>query len=129
MRLMGVWLTGYPVYVKTTVELPDELLRAAQRTARREGTTVKSLLEEGLRLALARHLETAVSGLRDASVDGNGLRSEFRDERRLHLVQLPVRSFDALDRGDLTLTHAVRQRGARIHGGAIEDDGVIRRAP
>jgi hypothetical protein len=40
---------------------------------------VKSLLEEGLRLALARHLETAVSGLRDASVDGNGLRSEFRD--------------------------------------------------
>jgi hypothetical protein len=39
--------------MKTTVELPDELLRAAQRTARREGTTVKSLLEEGLRLALA----------------------------------------------------------------------------
>jgi hypothetical protein len=76
---MGIWLTGYPVHVKTTVELPDELLRAAQRTARREGTTVKSLLEEGLRLALARHLETAVSGLRDASVDGNGLRSEFRD--------------------------------------------------
>ena len=35
--------------MKTTVELPDELLRAAQRTARREGTTVKSLLEEGLR--------------------------------------------------------------------------------
>ena len=49
--------------MKTTVELPDELLRAAQRTARREGTTVKSLLEEGLR---------------DASVDGNGLRPEFR---------------------------------------------------
>ena len=65
--------------MKTTVELPDELLRAAQRTARREGTTVKSLLEEGLRLALARHLDTAVPGLRDASVDGNGLRSEFRD--------------------------------------------------
>jgi hypothetical protein len=64
--------------VKTTVELPDELLRAAHRTARREGTTVKSLLEEGLRLALARHLDTAVPGLRDASVDGNGLRPEFR---------------------------------------------------
>jgi hypothetical protein len=50
--------------MKTTVELPDELLRAAHRTARREGTTVKSLLEEGLRLALARHLDTAVPGLR-----------------------------------------------------------------
>jgi hypothetical protein len=64
--------------VKTTVELPEELLRAAQRTARREGTTVKSLLEEGLRLALARHLDAEVTGLRDASVGGNGLRPEFR---------------------------------------------------
>jgi len=54
-------------------------LRAAQQTARREGTTVKSLLEEGLRLALARHLDTDVPSLRDASVDGNGLRPEFRD--------------------------------------------------
>ena len=53
--------------MKTTVELPDELLRAARRTARREGTTVKSLLEEGLRLALARHLDTGVPSLRDAS--------------------------------------------------------------
>jgi hypothetical protein len=64
--------------VKTTVELPEELLRAAQRTARREGTTVKALLEEGLRIALARHLDTEVTGLRDASVGGNGLRPEFR---------------------------------------------------
>ena len=65
--------------MKTTVELPDELLRAAQQTARREGTTVKSLLEEGLRLALARHLDTTVPSLRDASVDGNGLHPQFRD--------------------------------------------------
>ncbi len=64
--------------MKTTVELPEELLRAAQRTARREGTTVKSLLEEGLRMALARHQDTEVTGLRDASVGGNGLRPEFR---------------------------------------------------
>ena len=60
------------------MELPEELLRAAQRTARREGTTVKSLLEEGLRLALARHQDNEVTGLRDASVGGNGLRPEFR---------------------------------------------------
>ena len=75
---MAVWSSVYPEVVKTTVELPEELLRAAQRTARREGTTVKSLLEEGLRLALARHLDTEVTGLRDASVGGNGLRPEFR---------------------------------------------------
>jgi hypothetical protein len=82
---MGVWVVidgrmviRYPGLMKTTVELPEELLRAAQRTARREGTTVKSLLEEGLRLALARHLDHEVTGLRDASVGGNGLQPEFR---------------------------------------------------
>jgi predicted transcriptional regulator len=64
--------------VKTTVELPDDLLRSAQETARREGTTVKSLMEEGLRLALARHLDTTALGLRDASVGGNGLRPEYQ---------------------------------------------------
>ena len=39
---------------------------------------MKSLLEEGLRLALARHLDSGAPSLRDASVDGNGLRPEFR---------------------------------------------------
>src|SRR5215510_1968710 len=80
--------------MKTTVELPDELLRAAQRTARREGTTVKSLLEEGLRLALARHLDTAVPGLRDASVDGNGLRPELGRDPQRGLRRPPVIAVD-----------------------------------
>src|SRR4051794_31064594 len=36
------------------------------------------------------------------------LRSKFRDECCLHLVQFAVRSLDALDRGDLPIAHAVR---------------------
>ena len=42
--------------MKTTVDLPDELLREVQQVARAEGTTMRSLLEEGLRAVLARHL-------------------------------------------------------------------------
>jgi len=40
--------------MRTTVRLPDPLLAQARREARRRGHTLTSLLEEGLRLALAR---------------------------------------------------------------------------
>jgi hypothetical protein len=66
-------------HMKTTVELPDELLREAQALAREEGITMKSLLEEGLRAVIARHLEARQFALRDASVAGNGLTAEFAD--------------------------------------------------
>ena len=39
--------------MRTTVRLPDELIRRAKRRAAEQGTTLTSLLEEGLRLALA----------------------------------------------------------------------------
>ncbi len=63
-------------HMKTTVDLPDELLLEAQQIARAEGTTMKSVLEEGLRAVIARHRRAQSFTLRDASVDGNGLRPE-----------------------------------------------------
>jgi hypothetical protein len=38
--------------MKTTLELPDELLERTRSVARREGTTLRALVEEGLQLAL-----------------------------------------------------------------------------
>jgi hypothetical protein len=38
--------------VKTTVEINDQLFARAQRKAKREGKTMRSLIEEGLRLCL-----------------------------------------------------------------------------
>jgi hypothetical protein len=38
--------------MRTTVDLPDELLREARRRAAEEGTTLTSLLADGLRLRL-----------------------------------------------------------------------------
>lgn len=66
-------------HMKTTVELPDELLHQVQQLARDQGTTFKSLLEEGLRVVIERHQTRTGFTLRDASVSGHGLRPELRD--------------------------------------------------
>ena len=41
--------------MKTTIELPDDLLGRIRKVAKREGATLKSLIEEGLHLALRAH--------------------------------------------------------------------------
>jgi predicted transcriptional regulator len=69
-------------HMKTTVELPDDLFQEARQLARSEGSTMKSLMEEGLRAVIARHRaagQAARFSLRDASVPGNGLSPEFAD--------------------------------------------------
>jgi hypothetical protein len=43
--------------VKTTIDLPDELLRHAKAAAAREGRSLKDLLTESLRDRLARSAE------------------------------------------------------------------------
>lgn len=64
--------------MKTTVELPDTLVREAQEVARAEGSTLRALVEDGLRMALARHRRPERFRLPDASVDGRGLVPELR---------------------------------------------------
>lgn len=61
-------------YMKTTVEIAEPILDAAKKTAHREGTTLRSLVEEGLRLALERRERGERFRLRDTSVGGRGLR-------------------------------------------------------
>lgn len=66
---------------KTTIEIPEVLLAEAKELAAREGTTLRALVESGLRSVIDRrqHGRDARFRLRDASVDGSGLRPEFRD--------------------------------------------------
>lgn len=67
--------------MKTTVELPDDLVREAKRYAARHGLTLRAVIEEGIRSAFRREAGVRASFvLRDASVDGSGLQPEFRDE-------------------------------------------------
>ena len=59
--------------MKTTVELSDSLLRQAKRMALRERTTVKALIERGLRLVVAGRRPGATFTLRKAAFRGDGL--------------------------------------------------------
>lgn len=64
-------------HMKTTVNIHDELLREAQDLARREGTTLRALIETGLRDVIKRRSAAASFVLADASVGGRGLQPEF----------------------------------------------------
>jgi len=59
--------------MKTTIEIADPLFKAARQAARRDGTTLRALIEQGLRLALDERRQTPPFRLRDASVNGRGL--------------------------------------------------------
>jgi hypothetical protein len=59
--------------MKTTVEIPNALLAEARRVASREGTTVRALVEEGLRRVLADRRQAGPFRLRKASFKGHGL--------------------------------------------------------
>ena len=60
--------------MKTTIDIADALLAEAKRIAATEGTTVKALVEQGLRHAIQqRRRGTAGFELRRASVPGKGL--------------------------------------------------------
>jgi hypothetical protein len=66
--------------MKTTLEIRDSVLSEARKVARREGTTLRALVEQGLRHILQEKKSPARAfKLRDASVGGNGLQPEFRD--------------------------------------------------
>lgn len=65
--------------MKTTIELPEALFQKAKRFARAHKTTLKALIEQGLRLKLAEKEAGPSFKLRDASVDGKGLSPQYRN--------------------------------------------------
>ncbi len=60
--------------MKTTVEIPDDLLERAKSAAAREGSTVRALIEEGLRkVLLERETSAGQFKLQHVCVDGDGI--------------------------------------------------------
>ncbi|MGA2905942.1 MAG: type II toxin-antitoxin system VapB family antitoxin [Candidatus Korobacteraceae bacterium] len=59
--------------MKTTIQIPDSLFQEARRLAQRENTTLKALVEQGLRRALAERKERGGFRLRKATFKGKGL--------------------------------------------------------
>lgn len=65
--------------MKTTLEISGPLLERAKRLARRESTTLRELVEAGLRHVLEERGRAEPFELRDARVGGRGIHPGFRD--------------------------------------------------
>lgn len=67
-------------HMKTTVEIPSALLAEARRLAESEGTTLRALVESGLRQVLRdRRRDRESFRLRRASFGGQGLQPGVRE--------------------------------------------------
>jgi hypothetical protein len=75
-------------FVKTTIDISDNLLKRAKELAAREQTTLRELTEEGLELILSRRERPAAAHVVPVVVSGRGLSAalkgkswaEIRDE-------------------------------------------------
>src|SRR2546428_9650410 len=66
--------------MKTTIEIADDLFERAQRLARKEKTTFRSLTEQGLRLVLKeKQTKPAKWKWKPLVVKGGGLTDEFKN--------------------------------------------------
>ena len=65
--------------MKTTLDISDPLLREARKVVARERTTLRALVEQGLRRLIAEKQRRPKFQLRKASFKGRGLRPELRD--------------------------------------------------
>ena len=66
-------------HMKTTIEISDSLFSDARMVAAAEGTTLRQLVEIGLRHAIAQRKRQAEPfRLRDASFGGHGLVEELK---------------------------------------------------
>jgi hypothetical protein len=59
--------------MKTTIDIADALLDEARKLAAREGTTLRALIEEGLRRIVAGRKRAGTFRLRKATFKGDGL--------------------------------------------------------
>lgn len=65
--------------MKTTIEISDDLARKAKAHAAKEETTLRALVDRGLREVLRAERKPHRFELRDARVGGHGLQTEFQD--------------------------------------------------
>ena len=72
--ILGIWVT----HMKTTIEISDDLFRRSRKAAQREGSTLRALVEEGLRLVLQSRAGQTPATFHFPSVNGSGLTDEFQ---------------------------------------------------
>lgn len=65
-------------HMKTTVDIADDLLLRAKQEAEASRTTLRSLIEEGLREVLGRKSAARPASIEPVTFRGNGLQPEFQ---------------------------------------------------
>jgi hypothetical protein len=77
-----IWAASHAIVgghiMKTTIEIADDLFERAQRLARKEKTTFRSLTEQGLRLVLKERQSKPQELPSLVTVRGSGLTDEFK---------------------------------------------------
>ncbi len=66
-------------HMKTTIEIADDLLSRAKQLSRRQGKTLRAVVEDGLRQVLKRETGTTVGRVRPVVFRKGGLSKEFVD--------------------------------------------------
>ncbi|MBU2499628.1 MAG: type II toxin-antitoxin system VapB family antitoxin [Proteobacteria bacterium] len=64
-------------HMKTTIQMPDSLFEEARKLAHQERTTLKALVEQGLRKVISERKRGTRFRLRKASFRGNGLQAHL----------------------------------------------------
>lgn len=78
---MEIWLPisrRTVTHMKTTVEIPDDLIKKAKALAASRGTTLRSIIERGIRATLNEERRQVRYELPDRSVSGKGLQAGFQ---------------------------------------------------
>ena len=99
-------------HMKTTIQLPDSLLKEARTLANKEHTTLKSLMEEGLRRIITEHKRHGEFKLRKATFKGKGAQEFLR-----YLRSITIEAVGGPQITDAELRH---REGMRYLVGIIE---------
>jgi len=65
--------------MKTSIQIPNSLFEEARKLAHRERTTLKALVEEGLRRIISDRKQRSGFRLRKATFKGNGIQPHLAD--------------------------------------------------
>ncbi len=77
--------------MKTTLVIADPLFKEVKAMARREGTTIRALVERGLQMVLHERRKPQTFKLRDVSFGDNGLHADAQD---LSWEEILARSYE-----------------------------------